>query len=368
MATVAVSETMSESNSQQDRLDVTAEREESWHTQPLYGEFYGLREAPFDLTPNPRFLFLTARQREALGNLRYALTSAKGFALVLGDAGTGKTTLIRAVLASLSATTNRYVMVNNPTLSRQEFYEFLAREFELSAQAATSKVQFLKELQADVAARAAVGGVTGLIVDEAQSLPHELLEEIRLLGNIETTTTKLLNIVLCGQPELAARLNDSSLRQLKQRLALRCELRSLTLAETASYISGRLRVAGGSPNTILSREAVIAIFEGSRGIPRMVNVICDNALISGFAAQVKPVSVEIVEEVLRDFDLTRGPVPASAPMRPPQQSGHPEQAKTERQPPSAAPPQTADERPLFSTQQAPPTNRRFFSFRKPSSS
>ena len=283
----------------------------AWRKQPLYGPFFGLLEAPFDLTPNPRFLFLTPHQREALSNLRYALATSKGFTLILGEAGTGKTTLVRTALAGISDTPSRYVLVNNPTLGRQEFYEFLAREFKFSAQATVSKTRFLAELQQDVEARFAAGGLTGLIVDEAQSMPHELLEEIRLLGNIETATTKLLNIVLCGQPELADRLNDTSLRQLKQRVSLRCELQPLSLGETASYISGRLRIAGGSPRDIFTRDAVVAIYEGSSGIPRTINVICDNALIGGFAAQLKPVPVEVVQEVCRDFDL--GPQSAVAP-------------------------------------------------------
>ena len=167
-----------------------------------------MEDAPFDLTPNPRFLFLSPRQREALSNLRYALATSKGFTLILGEAGTGKTTLVRTALAEIGDTPAKYVLVNNPTLGREEFYEFLAREFGLSAEARVSKTRFLCELQRDVEARFAAGGLTGLIVDEAQSMPHELLEEIRLLGNIETSTAKLLNIVLCGQPELADRLNE----------------------------------------------------------------------------------------------------------------------------------------------------------------
>lgn len=299
--------TMSDPTSDLPQLDSSLGDERAvWRRQPLYGPFYGLNEAPFDLTPNPRFLFLTARQREALSNLQYALASSKGFTLILGEAGTGKTTLVRTAMASIGDTPSRYVLVNNPTLGRREFYEFLAHEFRLSEAAAASKTRFLAELQRDVEARAAAGGLTGLIIDEAQSMPHELLEEIRLLGNIETTTSKLLNIVLCGQPELADRLNETSLRQLKQRVALRCELRPLSLKEAASYISGRLRIAGGIPADIFKREAVVAVFEGSLGVPRTINVICDNALINGFAAQVKPVSLEIVEDVCRDFDLVGG--------------------------------------------------------------
>lgn len=287
---------------------------------PLYADFYGLAEAPFNLTPDPRFLFLTARQREVLSNLRYALASSRGFTLILGEAGSGKTTLVRTALKSIGSTPNRYVLTTNPTLTRPEFYQFMARELDLSQDAASSKTRFLQELERDVEARYRAGGITGLIVDEAQSMPHELLEEIRLLGNLETTTAKLLNIILCGQPELAARLNEPSLRQLKQRVALRAELSPLRLGETASYISGRLRIAGGIPTDIFTREAVQAIYRSSGGIPRTVNVLCDNALICGFAAQVKPVPLEIVEDVARDFDVqARGPraaVDAAEPLRP----------------------------------------------------
>ena len=332
----------------------------AWQRQPLYGAFYGLREAPFDLTPNPRFLFLTPRQREVLSNLRYALATSKGFTLILGEAGTGKTTLVRTAMAGIGDTPSRYVLVNNPTLGRQEFYEFLAHEFDLSPSAAASKTRFLSELQLDVEARFAAGGLTGLIVDEAQSMPHELLEEIRLLGNIETATTKLLNIVLCGQPELADRLNDASLRQLKQRVALRCELRPLSLDETASYISGRLRIAGGAPSEIFTRETVVAVFQGSSGIPRTINVLCDNALIGGFAAQVKPVPVEIVEDVCRDFDL--GGQAAAEPAAPTARHQRPVPAPPARRPVAgdpATPPPT--ERPMFGSL-APAPKRRFSFF------
>jgi len=329
----------------------------AWRRCPLYGAFFGLAEPPFDLTPNPRFLFLSPRQREALSNLRYALATSKGFTLILGDAGTGKTTLVRTALAELGDTPSRYVLVSNPTLGRGEFYEYLAREFGLSKEARSSKTRFLADLQQDVEARFAAGGLTGLIIDEAQSMPHELLEEIRLLGNIETTTTKLLNIVLCGQPELADRLNDPSLRQLKQRVALRCELGPLTLNETAAYISGRLRIAGGSPGAIFTREAVITIYEASSGIPRTINVLCDNALIGGFAAQVKPIPVEIIEDVCRDFDLApAGPVvPPSALSLPPILSPNAS--------PAAMPAHTAaGDRPALNAPHPPPHRRRFSFF------
>jgi general secretion pathway protein A len=275
----------------------------------MYELFFGLRERPFDLLPNPRFLYLAGRHREAYSNLRYALGAAKGLTLLIGDAGTGKTTLVQSALADVDRDSVECVVVSNPTLTRNEFYEFLTAGFNLSADAALSKTRFLVEFREHLQARHDAGLLSALIVDEAQSLPYELLEEVRLLSNIETSTVKLLNVVLAGQPELATRLNESQLRQLKQRISLRCELKPLDLAETAAYVAGRLRIAGGKPAEIFTREAIVAVNETAHGIPRTVNVICDNALIGGFASQVRPVGRAIVEEICRDFDLR----PASEP-------------------------------------------------------
>jgi len=269
----------------------------------MYEAFYGLRERPFELVPNPRFLFLTSRQREALSNLQYGLTTARGLTLLIGEAGTGKTTLVQAALADPSTAGVRVVLMSNPTLTRSEFFEFLAQAFALSAEAGASKTRFLFELRRELQERHAAGVLSGLVIDEAQSIPYDLLEEIRLLSNIETTTSKLLNVILAGQQELSDRLNDNSLRQLKQRISLRCQLKPMELNETASYIAGRIRIAGGRPEQIFTREAVASVFQSSGGLPRTVNVLCDNALIGGFAAQVKPINVAFVEDVCRDFDI-----------------------------------------------------------------
>jgi len=268
----------------------------------MYETFYGFRDRPFELVSNTKFLFLTARQREALSTLQYGLTTAHGLTLLLGEAGTGKTTLIQAAVAGLKEGAVQYVLVSNPTLTRSEFYEFLAKAFGLGPEAARSKTRFLFELRRLLLDRQAAGMLSALILDEAQSIPYELLEEIRLLSNMETPTAKLLNVVLAGQPELANRLNEISLRQLKQRISLRCELQPMTLVETASYIAGRLRIAGGRPELVFTREAIAAIYKASGGLPRMINVICDNALVGGFAAQVKPLSAAFVADVCRDFD------------------------------------------------------------------
>jgi type II secretory pathway predicted ATPase ExeA/protein involved in polysaccharide export with SLBB domain len=271
--------------------------------RPIYSSFYGLRERPFTLTPDPKFLYLSSRQREALSSLKYGLTTPHGFMLMTGEAGCGKTTMLRAALCELEGTTTRCVLVNNPTLNRAEFYELLSRAFGLSEEAASSKARFLEELQSFLEVRLNQGETTGLVVDEAQSMPSELLEEIRLLGNIESSSAKLLNIVLAGQPELLERLRDPQLDALKQRIALRCELKRFDKWETAAYIAGRLRIAGGRPQDIFTQEAVLAIHDATGGLPRTVNVLCENALIGGFAAEMRPVSRRLVKEIAREFEM-----------------------------------------------------------------
>jgi type II secretory pathway predicted ATPase ExeA len=269
----------------------------------MYERFYGLQSLPFQLTSDPRFLYLTSRHREALSNLEYGLTSAKPVTILLGEAGTGKTTLLRAVFESERCNRIRVVYLTNTTLTRAEFIELLARRFELSPQAAQSKAVFLLELERLLRERKAHGEITALVVDEAQGLSPELLEEVRMLANVETSAEKLLPLVLVGQPELATRLNEPALRQLKQRVALRCELPPLDLQETAAYIASRIRLSGGDAARLFTREAVTLIHECSRGIPRSINVICDNTLLHGFALGRQPVGRDIVAEVAADFDL-----------------------------------------------------------------
>lgn len=269
----------------------------------MYQEFYGLREGPFELTPDPRFLFFTASHREALSNLQYGLFSAKAVTLLIGEAGTGKTTLLRAALESDRCRGVRCVYLSNPALTRAEFLEVLAREFQLGPHAAESKAALLSTLETFLRQRRAAGEIVSLVVDEAQSMSTELLEEIRLLANIETATHKLLPLVLSGQPELAARLNETGLRQLKQRVALRCEIARFKVEETAAYIASRIRTAGGEAARLFTREAVMLIHEHARGIPRTISVICDNALLSGMAQGRRPVDRGTVLEVCRDFDL-----------------------------------------------------------------
>jgi type II secretory pathway predicted ATPase ExeA len=268
----------------------------------MYEAFFGLRERPFALTANQRFLVLNPGPREALATLRYGFSSSLGITLLLGDAGTGKTTLLRAALNAEQRPDHLCVALNNPTLSPAEFYEILAYKFGL-VDVSGSKGRFLLAFERVLLERHQAGGRTSVVIDEAQSLSHELFEEIRLLANLETETAKLLNVLLVGQQELADRLNDPSLRQLKQRIVLRCVLEPLDGPSTASYIAARLRVAGASPDDVFTTDAVVAIYEASRGIPRTIGVICENALLAGYAAQTKPVDWSVVAEVCRDLDL-----------------------------------------------------------------
>ena len=278
----------------------------------MYERFYGLRERPFDLTPNPRFLFMTAQHREALTTLEYGLSRRTGIALLVGDAGTGKTTIVHAALQSQSVQRSHVVYLNNPALTRNEFIEFLAAGFDLSSSAASSKTRLLAELTEALATRHAAGTMAALIIDEAQCLPDGLLEEIRLLANIESASEKLLSIILAGQPEIAGRLNAASLRQLKQRIGLRCTLAPLSEVETASYIAARLRIAGADAAAVFTAEAIQTIHERSGGIPRTISVICDNALVSGFALDRRPVDRAVVAEVCRDFDFAEPAVEEDA--------------------------------------------------------
>src|SRR5262245_15818215 len=326
----------------------------------MYQRFYGLNELPFELTPNPDFLFLTPRHREALSNLLYGVSTAKALTLLLGDAGTGKTTLLQTAMESPEFSRVRAVFLSNPALTSQDFVRTLASRFDLGPRATESKAAFLDELERMLRDCRARGEIAVLVVDEAQSLSRDVLEEIRLLGNIETRSEKLLPLILAGQPEFAAKLNDPTLRQLKQRVALRCQIAHFELPETAAYIASRITRAGGDSSELFTREAVQAVHEYSHGIPRTINVVCDNALLTGLALGRQPVGRDIIQEVARDFDLkpevvadrraeerlqavavpAERPAPAPAP------------APAER--PAPAPRLAPAERPMLAERPAPP--------------
>lgn len=267
----------------------------------MYLDYYGFKELPFALTPDPRYLYFTPSHTEAIANLQYGIESGRGLVVITGEVGTGKTTILRWMLSRL----DRSVMsayIFNPRLSVAEFYQHIATL--LDVRNWESKSDLLMTLGQTLASRHARGLRTVLVVDEAHGLSPHVLEEIRLLLNFETDTSKQLQIVLAGQPELRDVLNDPDLRQLKQRIALRCEITPLPdTEETERYIVSRLLVAGAQHTNIFEPEAVDYIFRCSEGIPRQINNLCDNTLLAGFAAGEKYISRDIVEEVAENFDM-----------------------------------------------------------------
>jgi general secretion pathway protein A len=268
----------------------------------MYEAFFGFRDRPFDSTPNPRYLVLTDGHREAISSIEYGIASRKGITMLVGEAGVGKTTVIRTAIERQPAPVH-CVHLCNPALTRVEFVEMLAARFDLSERAARSKTALLIELEALLRRRHASQETTVLVVDEGQTLPLTLLEEIRLLANIENDDEKLLSVILVGQPRLAERLEHPSVEQLKQRVALWCELPPLTLEETAAYVLTRIRCAGGIAAEIFTRDAVTLLHRAAKGIPRVINVIADNALVTGLAAGQRPIGREIINQVCSDFRI-----------------------------------------------------------------
>ena len=267
----------------------------------MYTEFYGLKELPFALTPDPRYLYFTPSHTEVMANLHYGIESGRGLIVVTGEVGTGKTTLLRWMMQRLDRTV-MVAYIFNPRLSVTEFYQYLATLFNI--QNWENKSDLLIELGKVLETRHSRGLRTVLVVDEAHGLSTEVLEEIRLLCNFESDTAKHLQIVLTGQPELCDVLNLAHLRQLKQRVALRCEITALpNVEETAHYISSRLKIAGAQNPDIFSPGATDYIFRCSAGIPRNINNLCDNALLNGFAAGDRIISRAMIEQVAGTFDM-----------------------------------------------------------------
>ena len=267
----------------------------------MYAEFYGLKELPFALTPDPRFIYFTPSHTEVMANLHYGIESGKGLVVVTGEVGTGKTTILRWMMQRLDRTV-LVAYIFNPRLSVPEFYQHVA--VLLDVQKWETKSGLLMELGRSLESRHSRGLRTVLIIDEAQGLSPHVLEEIRLLSNFESNTAKQLQIVLTGQPELRQVLNDPDLRQLKQRIALRCVIKPLpNIEETERYIVSRLLVAGAERTDIFSLGAISYIFRCSEGIPRSINNLCDNALLAGFAAGERTIGPSIIEDIAETFDM-----------------------------------------------------------------
>jgi len=272
----------------------------------MYEKFYGLTRSPFELSPDPRFFYPTPAHTEALAILSYGVLRRKGFVVVTGEVGTGKTLLLRYLLEFIGDNNVAFAFVYNPLLSVPDFLSYVLTDLKLSL-AGRTKGEMLSCLNDYLLVRSRRGETTAIIIDEAHLLRWELLEEIRLLTNLETSQHKLVQLVLVGQPELDQKLDSPELRQLKQRVSLRCQLKPLTFKELQGYIYRRLELAGANSQatTIFPEETIAAIYDISQGIPRVINNLCENSLVAGYGKQMKEITVAIVREVASDLRLNQ---------------------------------------------------------------
>jgi general secretion pathway protein A len=276
----------------------------------MYHEYYGFVRGPFEMTPDPAFLVLGDTHREGLATLVYAVRSRKGFVLLTGEVGTGKTTLLHSLLAQLDReTASAYIF--NPRLEPLDFFRMLLDELGIE-EVCRTKADYLLALNRFLIERLERDLPTLLIVDEAQNLSPEMLEEIRLLSNLETPTSKLLQIMLVGQPELAELLAKPELRQLRQRIVLRHTLRPFTEEEMNHYVEERLRLAGYTGKALFQNKALAELYRVTGGVPRLINVVCDGALLLGYAREQATLDADAIREVARDLAL----IPADTPVAP----------------------------------------------------
>jgi type II secretory pathway predicted ATPase ExeA/LysM repeat protein len=265
----------------------------------MYCDFYQLSERPFNVTPDPKFLYLNARYREAIASLNYGITQRKGFITLIGEAGTGKTTLLNKLLEDLDAKT-KSVFIFNTHVTFEEILEYIFAEFDLPVHNG-KKLYMLQRLNSFLLEELRGGGNVALLIDEAQDLEFSVLEDLRLLSNLETAKEKILQIVLSGQPELGTKLSNPLLRQLRQRIGINCRLLPLSRDEISEYIQYRLQAAGCHDLKLFSREAEDQVYHFSRGIPRLVNVVCDNALVIGYALSKKRIGADVIAEAAADL-------------------------------------------------------------------
>jgi general secretion pathway protein A len=266
----------------------------------VYLDYYGLSEPPFDITPNPRFLFYSAKHREAYNHLLYGIRERKGFVQLTGEVGAGKTTLCRAMLEQLDAN-YATALILNPVMSPQEMVKAIALEYGLPVNG-LDRLEIISVINQFLLQQVEAGKETVLIIDEAQDLTDELLEQIRLLSNLETDNRKLLQIVLMGQPELRDRLNNPTLRQLRQRITVRYHLLPLSRHEVNQYVEHRLHLCGGNGIPSFTRPALWRVYHYTQGIPRLVNAVCDKALMAGFVQQRGSIDFRLINRAIRELE------------------------------------------------------------------
>ncbi|HLK19134.1 MAG TPA: AAA family ATPase [Bryobacteraceae bacterium] len=268
----------------------------------MYNAYFGLSASPFSLSPDPAFFYRSEQHQEALANLIYGVQSRKGFIVLTGEVGTGKTTMLECLRDHLDAQHVEFAFIFNSRITTGQFFEMIAYDLNLNCDR-TSKTEVLFALNSLVVQQADQGRTTVLIVDEAHNLDWEVLEEIRLLGNMENRRGKLLQVILVGQPELDRKLDAPNLRQLKQRIVLRCNLEPFSAADTAEYINNRMQRAGLPDQTILPPDLLAEIHARSQGVPRLINAICDNVLLTCYGLGAKTATIDMLDEVSRDMRL-----------------------------------------------------------------
>src|SRR5579883_2486501 len=268
----------------------------------IYNAYFGLSQNPFNISPDPHFLYRSPQHEEALANLIYGVRSRKGFIVLTGEVGTGKTTMLECLRDYLDSQRIEFAFIFNSRITPDQFFEMVAYDFDLQCDR-KSKTDVLFALHQLLVNQAERGRTCVLIVDEAHNLEWNVLEEIRLLGNLENRQGKLLQIVLSGQPELDRKLDAPNLRQLKQRIVLRCNLQPFTLRDAVEYIESRLAKAGMPDQKVFSEELMAEVHLRSQGIPRVINAICDNLLLTAFAMERKSCTLEMLDEVCRDMRL-----------------------------------------------------------------
>lgn len=268
----------------------------------MYKAFFGLKQNPFNLSPDPAFLYRSVQHEEAIANLTYGVQSRKGFIAITGEVGTGKTTMLECLRDFLDAQRIPFAFIFNSQLTPEQFFEMIAHDFELKCDA-RSKISVLHALNDMLIEKANKGQTAVLIVDEAHNLDWNVLEEIRLLGNLENRRGKLIQVIISGQPELDRKLDAPELRQLKQRIALRCALKPFVADEAAKYICARMLHAGVKEQAVFSEELMREIHKRTVGIPRLINLVCENLLLTAFAMESKVATVEMLDEVSSDLRL-----------------------------------------------------------------
>ena len=268
----------------------------------IYNAYFGFSENPFNISPDPEFLYRSPQHEEALANLIYGVRSRKGFIVLTGEVGTGKTTMLECLRDYLESQRVEFAFIFNSRLTPDQFFEMMAYDFDLQCDR-KSKPEILVALNTLLIQQAERGRTSVLIVDEAHNLEWEVLEEIRLLGNLETRQGKLLQIILAGQPELDRKLDAANLRQLKQRIVLRCSLNPLSPEEVVAYIETRLARAGMPNQSVFPLDVLEEVYKRSRGIPRLINLLCDNLLVTAFAMEQRMATVDMLDEVCEDLRL-----------------------------------------------------------------